>query len=317
MAIDRDQQLAAVYPHQRGVALLTAVLVVAIGTLIATNLLWLSTLDQQRTAAALYNDQGLQYALGAEAWVGDILRQDLEESPDADHLGEIWAQEISPLPIEGGFIVGRVSDMQGLFNINNLVNDEGVEDEVMVAQFERLLALVGLDPGLVGPIVDWLDPDVEPRFPTGGEDSAYSRTEPQYIVANGMVTSVTELRAVIGFDEEIYAAIAPYVTALPRGTLLNVNTADAVILASLSDEIDLSLADSLLRERGDFNFVNVESTFQGLVSEDMLPRIDGVSDHFLLTGQVTIGDATLRIRSVMQRHSSGITRTLFRSFGIE
>jgi general secretion pathway protein K len=305
------------YRRERGVALLTAILVVAIGTLIATNLLWLSTLDQQRTASAMASDQALQYALSAEAWVGDILRQDLEDSSESDNLGEYWAAEIEPLPIEGGFIKGHVEDLQGRFNLNNLITPQGKEDEVMVAQFQRLLQAVGLDPELAGAVVDWIDPDSEPRFPYGGEDDAYARADPPYIVANNMITSPSELMAINGFDADSYAAIEPYVAALPRGTTLNVNTAPEIVLESLSDDIDAGVAASLVEERGDLGFASVQTTFQGLVSEEMLPRIDGVTEHFLLSGQVTIGDTTLRIRSVLQRHSSGITRTLFRSFGVE
>lgn len=300
---------------QRGVALLTAMLVVAVATVLATNLLWLSTLDQRRTASVLATDQALQYALGAEAWVGDILRQDLEDSPDNDDFSEIWAVQIAPLPIEGGYIYGQVSDLQGLFNLNNLVDQGGKEDELMLAQFERLLDLLGLNPALAGAVIDWIDPDSEPHFPYGGEDEAYGRTEPQYRVANSMMTSPTELMAINGFDRDTYAELAPFVTALPRGTKLNVNTAPQEVLASLSDEIDMSVAASLIDERADAAFGSVKTSFEGLVPEDMLPRIDGVSDHFLLSGEVTIGDTQLTINSVLQRHSSGITRTLFRSFG--
>jgi general secretion pathway protein K len=303
--------------RQRGVALLTAILVVAVGTVIATNLLWRSTLDQQRTASLLATDQGLQYVLGAEAWAGDILRMDLEESPDSDHLGEFWAAEIDPLPIDGGFIVGSLEDLQGRFNLNNLVLPDGREDEVMVEQFERLLALCEIDITLAGAVVDWIDPNVETRFPYGGEDDVYSRSDPQYLVANSMITSPSELMAINGFDAEVYSRIEPFVTALPTGTLLNVNTASEVVLASLSDQIDIGLAQSLIESRGDSGFVGIQETFQGLVAEEMLPRIDGVSDHFLLSGQVTIDQSTLRIRSVLQRHNSGITRALFRSFGVE
>jgi len=317
MAIGRDQKLDGLYPQQRGVALLTAILVVAVGTLLATNLLWHSTLDQQRTASALASDQGLQYALGAEAWVGDILQEDLEDSPDSDHLGEFWAAEIDPLPIEGGFIVGAVEDLQGRFNLNNLVTRQGAADEIMVLQFERLLALVELDPGLAGAVVDWLDFDSEPRFPNGGEDNAYARADPPYRVANGLITSPSELMAINGFDAESYARVAPYVTALPPGSLLNVNTTSEILLASLSNEIDINIAAALVEERGDAEFVSVQTTFEGLVSEEMLPRLDGVTSHFLLSGQVTIGDTSLRIRSILQRDPSGITRTLFRSFGVE
>jgi general secretion pathway protein K len=318
MAIDRDFELnppgLGRRRRQRGVALLTAILVVAVATVLATNLLWLGTLDQRRTASALATDQALQYMLGAEAWVGDILREDLEQSPDSDDLGEIWAAEIDPLPIEGGFIYGRIYDLQGRFNLNNLVGSDG-EDELMVEQFERLLQSLELDPRLAGAVVDWIDPDFEPRFPNGGEDDAYARATPPYRAANGMITSPTELMAIEGFTREAYELLAPHVTALPSGTRLNVNTATNYVLASLSDDIDLNLANSMIEERGDGPFANVQETFQGLVSEEMLPKIDGVSEHFLLSGQVTIGDTELTINSVLQRHSSGITRTLFRTLG--
>jgi general secretion pathway protein K len=303
--------------HQRGVAVLTAMLVVTIGTIIAVNLMWTSTLDQRRTATALANDQGMMYALGAEAWAADILRLDLVESPDADHLGELWATEIPPLPVEGGFVIGRLEDLQGRFNLNNLVLDTGEEDEVMREQFERLLTLLEIDPLLAGAVVDWLDPDTDTRFPNGGEDDTYADSDPQYRTPNTMITSPTEVLAVAGFDGESYTRLAPYITALPRGTTLNVNTASDVLLASLSDDIDLSLAASLIDERAGADFVNIEDSFQGIVSEDMLPRIAGISDHFLLVGTVQIGVTVLTMRSVLQRNSSGLTRALFRSFGGE
>ncbi len=132
-----------------------------------------------------------------------------------------------------------------------------------------------------------------------------------------MVTSPSELMAIAGFDSESVARLAPYVSALPIGTRLNVNTASDVLLASLSDDIDLNLGAALVDERGDADFVSVVDTFQGLVSQEVLPEIDAVSEHFLLTGTVTIGTTALTMRSVLQRDNSGITRVLFRSVGVE
>jgi len=97
--------------RQRGVAILTAMLVVTLGTIIAVNLMWVSSLDQRRTGAALAADQALLYLQGAEAWVGDILRQDQIESGEYDHLGEVWATEIAPLPVDGGAITGYKVNM--------------------------------------------------------------------------------------------------------------------------------------------------------------------------------------------------------------
>jgi general secretion pathway protein K len=302
---------------QRGVALITAIIVVAIGTMIAVNLLWRGTLDLRRTDAALAADQGLMYLQGAEAWAGDILRQDLVDSPDSDNLGEPWAIELPPLPVDGGTIVGRLEDLQGRFNLNNLISNDGREDEYARRQFERLLVMVEGDPGLAGAVIDWLDPDTELRFPTGGEDVVYSDHDPPYRTANSMITSSSELMAVAGFDRDTYRRLAPYVTVLPAGTKLNVNTASDVVLASLSDNLDLGTAASMIEERGDAEFIDIDATFEGLVEPDVLQEIDGVSDHFLLTATVTLGSNQLTMRSVLQRDRSGITRAVFRSLGVE
>ncbi len=302
---------------ERGVALVMALLVVAIGTMIAVNLMWQGTLDLRRTDAALAADQGLMYVHGAEAWAADILRQDLVDSPESDHLGEQWAIELPPLPVDGGTIVGRLEDLQGRFNLNNLVGTDGREKQLARQQFERLLFSVEVDPALAGAVVDWLDPDTELRFPTGGEDVVYSDSDPPYRTANSTITSASELMAIAGFDRDSFRLVAPYVTVLPSGTKLNVNTASHVVLASLSENIDIGTAESIVEERGDAEFVDIDETFSGLVEPDMLAEIDGVSDHFLLTATVTLGSNQLTMRSVLQRDRSGITRAVFRSLGVE
>jgi general secretion pathway protein K len=303
--------------RQGGVALITAVLVVAIGTMIAVNLMWRGTLDLRRAEAALAADQGLLYVQGAEAWAADILRQDLVDSPDSDNLGEIWAFELPPLPVDGGTIIGKLEDLQGRFNLNNLIGADGMENQLARRQFERLLNTLEIDPALAGAVVDWLDPDTELRFPTGGEDVVYSSSDPPYRTANSMITSASELMAITGFDREAYRKLAPYITVLPRGTTINVNTAPDVVLASLSDDIDISTAGALVDERADMAFVDIDMTFEGLVDPDTLQEIDGVSEHFLLTATVTLGSNQLTMRSVLQRDRSGITRALFRSLGVE
>ncbi len=111
--------------RQRGVALLIAMLAVAVGTIIAVNLMWQGTLDLRRAESALAADQGMLYMQGAEAWAADILRQDLVDSPESDNLGEHWATELPPLPVDGGTIQGKLEDLQGRFNLNSLINARG------------------------------------------------------------------------------------------------------------------------------------------------------------------------------------------------
>jgi general secretion pathway protein K len=303
--------------RQRGIAVLIAMLAVTIGTIIAVNLMWQATLNLRRTEAALAMDQGMLYVQGAEAWAADILRQDMVDSPQSDNLGEPWATELPPLPVDGGTIQGRLEDLQGRFNLNNLINERGLPDAVEVKQFERLLSLLEIDPTLVSGVLDWLDPDSDVRFPDGGEDSTYAAADPPYRAANTAITTATELMAIKGFDRKTYTKLAPYVTALPYGTKLNVNTASDVVIASLSEMIDLSTAKSLVEERGNKEFVDIKGTFESLVDKDTLKKIDGVSEHFLLTATVTLGTNQMTMRSVLQRDRSGLTRALFRSLGVE
>jgi len=308
--------MIALAARQRGVAILTAMLVVALGTMIAVNLMWKASLDLRRTTSALAADQGLMYLQGAEAWAGDILRQDQVDSIESDHLGEIWAAELPPIPVDGGVISGRVEDLQGRFNINNLVTPQGEEDEIARRQFERLLEMLELDPSLAGVAVDWLDPDSETKFPFGAEDDVYSGFDPPYRASNTVITSPSELMAMSGFELESYRLLLPYVTALPSGTTLNVNTASDVLLASLSDDIDLSRGAALIEERGGADFPDISASFEGDVEPEVLQKIDGVSQYFLLTASVAIGTNQFTMYSVLQRDDSGIVRAIFRSLGV-
>ncbi len=127
--------------RQRGVALIMAVLIVALATILAVNVTFRGMVDQRRAANLFALDQGFEVALGAEAWAADILRKDAQDS-QTDHFGEIWAKSMAALPIDEGVgtVEGRIEDMQGRFNLNNLVFSDGTTNETAVKQLERMLS---------------------------------------------------------------------------------------------------------------------------------------------------------------------------------
>ena len=145
--------------RQRGVALITAVLMVALATMLAVDVGFRGFLDQRRAGTLFALDQGFQVALGAEAWAADFLKKDLQDS-QTDHLGEVWARPLPPLPIDGGTVEGRLEDLQGRFNLNNLVNTDGTTNEEAVKQFERILAMLEIEPAWAIAIADWIDQDL-------------------------------------------------------------------------------------------------------------------------------------------------------------
>ena len=72
--------------------------------------------------------------------------------------------------------------------------------------------------------------DIAPSNPDGAEDSVYMGQTPPYRTANRYITSTSELLALPGFGRDRYKRLAPYLSALPYGTQLNVCTADPVVL---------------------------------------------------------------------------------------
>ena len=121
-----------------------------------------------------------------------------------------------------------------------------------------------------------------------------------------------------GLELQDYGRLLPYVTALPVGTQLNVNTASEYVLASLSNDISLAAAESMIREQRGLNgFIDINNTFERLLDQDLLPRINAVSQHFLLVASVSISNNQTTMYSLLQRDDSGIARSVFRSLGVE
>lgn len=300
--------------RQRGVALITAMLIAALATLIAANLAWDNALDVRRTTSLLMRDQAVQVSLGAESWVSSILRQDLEDT-ETDHLGEIWASELPGLPIDGGEVFGEIEDLQGRFNINNLIAGNGEVDELALQQFRRLLTVLGLDPRFAGLAVDWLDADLDASFPDGAEDAIYTGIVPPYRSANQLLTSATELAALEGMDKATLDTLLPHVVALPGRTSINVNTATPAVLQSLSENLAEADVERLIAERESAGFADVENTFQPLIDPEMLRTLTDTSQYFQLKVVVRIDTVRITLFSTLQRSPRGDVAPIARSFG--
>lgn len=298
----------------RGVALITAMLITALATMVAANLAWDNALDVRRTMVLLNRDQALQVALGAESWVISILRQDLEDS-QTDHLGEIWASELPGLPIEGGEVFGAVTDLQGRFNINNLIDENGVVDEESLQQFRRLLLAIGLDPRFAGIAADWLDSDSDALFPDGAEDSIYTGMIPPYRTANQSLSSVSELAALDGMDKLTFNALKPHITALPGRTKINVNTATAAVLQSLDENMTLADVENLIAERESGGFTEIQNSFSSLVTPDVINKLGESTQYFQLKVVVRIDTVRFTLNSVLQRGPRGDVTPILRSLG--
>ena len=309
--------------RQRGVALIMAVLIVALATILAVNVTFRGMVDQRRAANLFALDQGFEVALGAEAWAADILRKDAQDS-QTDHYGEIWAKSLSALPIDEGVgtVEGRIEDMQGRFNLNNLVFSDGTTNETAVKQLERMLGMLDIEPTWATAMADWIDSDVQPGFPDGAEDSVYTGLDPPHLAANMPITRASELMVLPEFGADRFRRLQPYITALPVGTKLNVCTASGIVLDSLSEaQRQFSLnPEDLTKRRIDACFPTIDDlrgTLDQAEYEQIKDTLSESSTYFRTTVWVTIGTTQFTLYSLLARGGAGTVRPVLRSFGAE
>ena len=153
----------------RGVALITAMLITAMTGSLAAGLAWDNALDVRRTMVLLFHEQGFQVALGAESWIRNILRDDGIDSP-TDHLGELWASDLPGLPVDNDSVQGAVvrqhrRSARAASTLTILSTANGEVDPDVLEQFQRLLAILDIDPRFAGLAADWIDPDQDAGIP--------------------------------------------------------------------------------------------------------------------------------------------------------
>ncbi len=236
--------------RQRGVALIIALILVSLATVLASKL----TYDgSSRTQALPWGcsprSRPFQFGLGRRGAGRGCAARRLSEQRQSHHADGSLAQATQPLPItpqddpEGepiGTLEGSLEDMQGRFNLNNLarVTTDGKQDPQPLEQFQRLLVAVGLEAKWAGLARDWIDVDDQPGSPDGAEDSIYTSQTPPYRTGNWPMMSASELMNLPGFGADRYRMIAPYVTALPlRHRPINICTASAPVLESLDETL--------------------------------------------------------------------------------
>lgn len=293
--------------RQEGVALITAMLVLALATILAVSM----TRDQElaiRRGENLRNaEQAWQYALGLEAFARKRLHEDQVSGGQTDTTNENWASRLPALPVPGGVLTGKIVDLDGLFNLNTLAPGAPGQD-LAVARFQRLLAALGLDPGLASAVEDWLDPDLEARG-GGAEDYFYSGLEPPYRAGNQLFGDASELRLVQGVDAKTWSRLEPFVTALPdTATAINVNTAPPPVLQSLADGLSRHDAE-ILAQRGRAGFGTVDDFLSSGPMRPFLvsPRGLAVTSHYFRAhGVVELDGDVFHFYSLIRRDHDGL-----------
>ena len=236
--------------QQQGIALITILVMVALATILAATIAKRQANTADNTAYLMRQNQSLLYAKSAEAFFSELLVDDADNAGAVDSLQENWAKPMPTFPVEDGFVSGTLQDESGKFNLNSLVNDEGVPNPQAKLWFEKLLLRVGLPEKLSEAVIDWQDADEEISGTMGAENSYYQGLPQGYLAANSKFHNVEELKLIRGFEDQKYLQIVDYVSALPASdSKVNVNTAPAMLLASLDPKLDINAVEQALQKR--------------------------------------------------------------------
>ena len=306
-----------IYSSQRGIALLTILVMVALATILAATIAKRQTNTSENTGYLMRQDQSLLYAKSAEAFFSELLIQDSDNGGNIDHLQENWAKPMPAFPVEDGFISGRLLDESGKFNLNNLLKADGSVDDSARRWFEKLLQRVGLPAELSQAVIDWQDADDETTGAMGAESNYYQGLDPSYLASNTRFHQVEELKLVRGFEGKNYDLIAPYVTALPEATKINMNTAAPLLLASIDPKIDVKTVEQELKaKQAELTYFNsVEdlwklNAFSGIEPQnktDAAAWLDSKSNYFTAQIEVVLSERKRQFSSAMMRKDKQVT----------
>ncbi|MHB8446501.1 MAG: type II secretion system minor pseudopilin GspK [Rudaea sp.] len=299
--------------RQRGVALLVALLVVALATILIAGLLDRGELAAARTRNALREEQAQAYARGLEHYAAEVLTRAQAQNTGYDAADSIWAIPLPPTPVPGGTIAAQMSDLNGRFNLNNL--DPAYDTQgAWLRKFGFLLNALKLDPTIANHIVTWMDTTT----PASADDQFYLAQPVPYRRALRPFAHVSELRLVAGVDGETYAALAPYVTALPEGTPINVNTASVPVLMTLSSNMTREAAQAIWQQGGaHYTLADLHSGQPPLGVIQQLGFYGVQSSYFLARGLITLDGLPFEFDSLIERRAgaNGGIRVLQRSRG--
>lgn len=304
--------------------------VVALISAIAYQLMQQQSLTIAQSRVAFNGSQARHFALGAEAFARQALHEDWsnDATKSKDTLAEAWAQPLAPFEIEGGFLEVQFTDLHRCFNVNALARADGRagdDDESRdrgspgsadpLARFKTLLRHLAIDEAVADSVKDWVDADDEVTG-FGAEDSEYLIAQPSYRAANTLLTDVSELRAVQGVTDEVFALLAPHVCALPETELaLNINTVSMPVLLSLSTSLTEANVEPFANSERDFSDVaTATSEFAELASG--ADALTVVSEYFALDVRAEFEGARVELRSILVRDAADGRITLIsRDFG--
>ncbi|QDH64655.1 type II secretion system minor pseudopilin GspK [Pseudomonas azotoformans] len=297
---------------QRGMAIISAMLIAAVVAVFAAGMLTRQSVFTRSLEAEQARVQGSASLLGGLEVSRRLLR-DAREQDVLTRLDQPWARPINTA--QDGEFEGRLEDLQGKFNLRNLIAQESV-DLGQMRSFERLCEMIGVEARLAQRISQ----RVIAAYPHRPVASTVGQPPPPLPATQPMLRSLDQLRGIEGLNERVLARLEHYVSILPVNTWVNGNTASAEVLAAVVPGLSWAQAKALVaeRDRGQW-FINRGD----FVNRARLPNLNvdelnvGItSEWFLLQGQARRNQRRVHLAALLHRSEDAMPRVIWSRLGV-
>ncbi len=302
---------------------MVVLLVVALMSIVATQLGSRVHLNIQQAGNRAQYEQAYWYALGGERLARGLIEAALQ-ADDRIHRDQAWSSALLSYPIDGGMMQLQIDDQRTCFNLNALsvlVTPQDAQQEQRpktLRQFERLFQLLDIETAraqsMIEPLRDWLDADTLPTGLDGAEDLFYTNLSPPYLPANGPLVGLSELNFIDGFQppgeaeetlQEKLARLRALFCALPDTNMqLNLNTLQPdqfpVLAALFQGQLSVDEVKGVMEGRPTEGFADVDAFWSQLQSDEeqaatldqtVKEQLSVSSDFFLARVEVNYYDS--------------------------
>ncbi|QLI81080.1 type II secretion system minor pseudopilin GspK [Chitinibacter fontanus] len=283
--------------RQAGVAIIAVLMVAALVASVGGLLM----LRQQRALQQLEIRKDTAEARAATWSVLQLVRLTLRDDARQglpDHLLKPWAIPIPEMKVENGGLSGRLIELNGRFNLNNLLSPDGKIDELGLAAYRQLL----LNLGLPAQLADALE-------------AHWRQQQGKRAVVPQPLLELNELAQLSGYNAAVLQTLEPYVVALPARSSMNVNFVSAEVLAAYLPKLGVSRAEQVLAKRRNKYFASTDEFLEQLPAElrAEVPReLWGVKSSFFWADMgARFGVVLLQHRALLDRSKSELPTVLW------
>lgn len=349
---------------EHGVVLLVVLIAVAILSILVVDFIYSTQIDTE-IANNTKNDLQARYMSKSGVYVvaGTMKTRSLEELGgnlslgDSDNLNSEggWSLKFPSYPIGEGTLSVTVLDERSKINLNSLVSQNSNQvDQQVLAEITELFKILGVESGksslFIASLTNWLDRPIEgaqtqnDQDPSGATGGYYNGLPQPYVIKDGPLDTLDEIRLIDGMDDEFFSKIKDYVTVYPPDKKVNFSTASrSVLMAAIkaakvsairgqgssssedvTDEVAKNIAEAIIEARKENIIINRRKVSQIVREIDSTLNItaglsgvmvgQGKSDTFTVISEGTSGDENPTIsitravvRKAATRESQGVS----------